>query len=80
MGVGALNSPTLMDIMLSIGGGGFDCDSPLTFQLDDPYVETSNGAARDLIDRSPFTDAEKAAIGSGNWRGLIAPVTNAFEL
>lgn len=58
----------------------YSTDYPLTFQLDDPYVETSNGAARDLIDRSPFTDVEKAAIGSGNWQRLIAPVTNAFEL
>lgn len=58
----------------------YSTDYPLTFQLDDPYIETSNGAARDLIDRSPFTDAEKAAIGAGNWQRLIAPVTNAFEL
>lgn len=57
----------------------YSTDYPLTFQLGDPFIETSNGAARGLLDRSPFSAEEKAAIASGNWCNLVAPITNAFE-
>lgn len=54
-------------------------DYPFTFQSGDPYVETSDGRGRSLLVEAPFTQEQKAAIGSDNWRRLIAPVTNAFE-
>lgn len=53
-------------------------DYPFTFRSGDPYVETSNGRGRSLLVEAPFTQEQKAAIGSDNWRRLIAPVTNAF--
>lgn len=53
-------------------------DYPFTFQSGDPYIETSSGRGRSLLVDAPFTQKQKAAIGSDNWRRLIAPVTNAF--
>jgi predicted TIM-barrel fold metal-dependent hydrolase len=35
-----------------------------------PFVDTSAGVARSFLEQAPFTDEEKAAIGSGNWEQL----------
>ncbi|MFD1546093.1 amidohydrolase family protein [Nonomuraea guangzhouensis] len=35
-----------------------------------PYLDTSGGVARSFLERAPFTEEEKAAIGSGNWERL----------
>jgi predicted TIM-barrel fold metal-dependent hydrolase len=34
------------------------------------FVDTSAGVARSFVEQAPFTDEEKAAIGSGNWEQL----------
>lgn len=55
-------------------------DYPYTFGTGYPYIETSGGVGRSFLADAPtFTAEEKAAIGSGNWKGLIAPVTDGFE-
>ena len=54
-------------------------DYPFTFRSGDPIIETSGGRARTFLDEAPFTAGQKAAIGAGNWRGLIAPVSRAFD-
>lgn len=42
----------------------------LLYATDYPYVDTSAGKARDFLASAPVTDAEKDAIGSGNWDRL----------
>jgi uncharacterized protein len=37
-----------------------------------PFLDTSSGVARSFLERAPFTDQDKAAIGSGNWQRLTA--------
>lgn len=54
-------------------------DYPYTVQSGDRYVETSRGRGRSLLVNAPFSQAQKIAIGSGNWRRLMAPVTRAFD-
>ncbi|NUT46193.1 MAG: amidohydrolase family protein [Saccharothrix sp.] len=51
----------------------YSTDYPYTFGTRPggfPYLDTSGGVARSFLERAPFTDAEKAAIGSGNWERL----------
>jgi predicted TIM-barrel fold metal-dependent hydrolase len=45
-----------------------------------PFLDTSAGVARTFLERAPFSDEEKAAIGSGNWERLTAHVTRGDRL
>lgn len=56
----------------------YSTDYPFTFGTGDQFIETSKGRARSFLDNSSFTLEQKAAIASGNWQRLIAPVTKAF--
>jgi uncharacterized protein len=47
-------------------------DYPFTYSTGDPIVETSGGRARSFLERAPLTEAERIAIGSGNWERLTA--------
>ena len=38
--------------------------------VDHPFIDNSGGAARRFLDEADLTDAEKDAIGSGNWEAL----------
>ncbi|MBZ9639274.1 amidohydrolase [Streptomyces sp. PSKA30] len=35
-----------------------------------PFLDTSGGVGRSFLEQAPFTEEEKAAIGSGNWERL----------
>ncbi|GAB2873300.1 amidohydrolase family protein [Lentzea nigeriaca] len=51
----------------------YSTDYPYTFGTRPagfPYLDTSGGTARAFLERAPFSDEEKAAIGSGNWERL----------
>lgn len=51
----------------------YSTDYPYTFGTspgDFPFLDTSNGVGRTFLEQAPFTDEEKAAIGSGNWERL----------
>ncbi|TWE23497.1 amidohydrolase family protein [Prauserella muralis] len=51
----------------------YSTDYPYTFGTRPggfPYLDTSGGVARSFLENAPFTDEEKAAIGSGNWERL----------
>jgi uncharacterized protein len=51
----------------------YSTDYPYTFGTRPggfPYLDTSAGVARSFLERAPFTEDEKAAIGSGNWERL----------
>jgi uncharacterized protein len=39
-----------------------------------PFLDTSGGVARSFLEQAPFTQEEKAAIGSGNWERLTGHV------
>ncbi|MEU8350125.1 amidohydrolase family protein [Streptomyces sp. NPDC048845] len=39
-----------------------------------PFLDTSGGVARSFLEQAPFTEAEKAAVGSGNWERLTGHV------
>jgi len=55
----------------------YSTDYPYTFGLRPagfPFVDTSGGVARSFLEQAPFTDEEKAAIGSGNWERLTGHV------
>jgi hypothetical protein len=45
-----------------------------------PFLDTSAGVARTFLERAPFSDEEKAAIGSGNWERLTAHVNAGDRL
>ena len=56
----------------------YSTDYPYTFGTRPggfPYLDTSGGVARSFLEQAQFTEAEKAAIGSGNWEGLTGHVT-----
>ncbi|SMB84237.1 amidohydrolase family protein [Deinococcus hopiensis] len=56
----------------------YSTDYPYTFGTRPggfPYLDTSRGVARSFLEQAPFTQAEKAAIGSGNWERLTGHVT-----
>ncbi|MEU4742372.1 amidohydrolase family protein [Actinosynnema sp. NPDC023658] len=40
-----------------------------------PYLDTSQGTARSFLENAPFSEAEKIAIGSGNWARLTNHLT-----
>jgi|SRR5436305_2760833 len=51
----------------------YSTDYPYTFGTrpgDFPFLDTSGGVARSFLERAPFSQREKAAIGSGNWQRL----------
>ncbi|WP_317453563.1 amidohydrolase family protein [Streptomyces sp. CBMA152] len=51
----------------------YSTDYPYTFGTRPggfPFLDTSGGIARSFLEQAPFTEAEKAAIGSGNWESL----------
>jgi len=53
----------------------YSTDYPYTFGTRPggfPFLDTSGGVARSFLEQAPFTDAEKIAIGSGNWDRLTA--------
>ncbi|WP_231500297.1 amidohydrolase family protein [Saccharothrix sp. NRRL B-16314] len=55
----------------------YSTDYPYTFGTRPggfPFLDTSNGAARTFLEQAPFTDEEKAAIGSGNWNRLTGHI------
>ena len=41
------------------------------FSTDYPFRDTGGGTARAFLEDAPLTEAEKAAIGSGNWERLM---------
>ena len=43
----------------------------IMYSTDYPFRDTSGGKARAFLENAPLTEAEKAAIGSGNWERLI---------
>jgi predicted TIM-barrel fold metal-dependent hydrolase len=56
----------------------YSTDYPYTFGTRPggfPYLDTSGGVARSFLEKAPFTDEEKAAIGSGNWERLTGHLT-----
>ncbi|WP_432491871.1 amidohydrolase family protein [Kineococcus gypseus] len=53
----------------------YSTDYPYTFGTRPggyPYLDTSNGVARSFLEAAPFSEADKAAIGSGNFERLTA--------
>jgi predicted TIM-barrel fold metal-dependent hydrolase len=55
----------------------YSTDYPYTFGTRPggfPFLDTSAGVARTFLEGAPFSDDEKAAIGSGNWERLTAHV------
>ncbi|MGW7532847.1 amidohydrolase family protein [Amycolatopsis sp. NPDC054798] len=51
----------------------YSTDYPYTFGTRPggfPYLDTSRGVARSFLEKAPFAEEEKAAIGSGNWERL----------
>ncbi|MBF8186423.1 amidohydrolase family protein [Nonomuraea sp. K274] len=55
----------------------YSTDYPYTFGTRPggfPFLDTSGGVARSFLEQAPFTEEEKAAIGSGNWERLTGHV------
>ena len=55
----------------------YSTDYPYTFGTRPggyPFLDTSGGVGRSFLDQAPFTEEEKAAIGSGNWERLTGHV------
>lgn len=51
----------------------YSTDYPYTYSTSPggyPFLDTSGGVGRTFLEQAPFTDEEKAAIGSGNWEQL----------
>ncbi|WP_410608187.1 amidohydrolase family protein [Amycolatopsis sp. lyj-109] len=51
----------------------YSTDYPYTFGTRPdgfPFLDTSRGVARSFLENAPFTEKEKADIGSGNWERL----------
>ena len=46
----------------------------IMFSTDYPFRDTGGGTARTFLQNAPLTEAEKAAIGSGNWERLMGQV------
>lgn len=58
----------------------YSTDYPYTFGMSpDSYsfLDTSGGVGRSFLEDSPFTEEEKAAIGSGNWERLTGHVATS---
>jgi uncharacterized protein len=55
----------------------YSTDYPYTYGTrpgDFPFLDTSGGVARTFLEQAPFSDEEKAAIGSGNWDRLTGHI------
>ncbi len=52
----------------------YSTDYPHTYGTGYPFLDTSGGVGRSFLEQAPFTDEEKAAIGSGNWERLTGHV------
>jgi uncharacterized protein len=55
----------------------YSTDYPYTFGTRPggfPFLDTSGGVARSFLERAPFGEEEKIAIGSGNWERLTGHV------
>jgi len=52
----------------------YSTDYPYTFETGYPFIETSGGVGRSFLEEAPFTEEEKAAIGSSNWERLTGHV------
>ena len=55
----------------------YSTDYPYTFGTRPggfPFLDTSGGVGRTFLEGAPFTEEEKAAIGSGNWERLTGHV------
>ncbi|GAA3112409.1 amidohydrolase family protein [Streptosporangium carneum] len=53
----------------------YSTDYPYTFGTRPggfPFLDTGKGVARSFLEKAPFTQEEKNAIGSGNWERLTA--------
>lgn len=48
----------------------YSTDYPFTYATPYPVMDTSQGKARTFLESAPFSEAEKIAIGSGNWEKL----------
>lgn len=48
----------------------YSTDYPFTYATAYPVMDTSHGKARTFLENAPFTEAQKIAIGSGNWEQL----------
>ncbi|MEH3156055.1 MAG: amidohydrolase family protein [Gordonia paraffinivorans] len=46
----------------------------LMFATDYPYVPLDEGAARTFLDESDLSDADRAAVASGNWERLVSGI------
>jgi predicted TIM-barrel fold metal-dependent hydrolase len=60
----------------------YSTDYPYTFGTRPggfPFLDTSGGVARSFLEQAPFTNEEKAAIGSGNWERLTGHVTSSRD-
>ncbi len=60
----------------------YSTDYPYTFGTRPggyPFLDTSGGVGRTFLERAPFTEEEKAAIGSGNWERLTGHVATTTE-
>lgn len=58
----------------------YSTDYPYTFGTRPggyPFLDTSGGVGRSFLENAPFTEEEKAAIGSGNWERLTGHVAAA---
>ncbi|MBN9746661.1 amidohydrolase [Amycolatopsis sp. A1MSW2902] len=58
----------------------YSTDYPYTFGTRPggfPYLDTSGGVARSFLEKAPFSEEEKAAIGSGNWERLTGHLSGA---
>lgn len=58
----------------------YSTDYPYTFGTRPggfPYLDTSGGVARSFLEKAPFSEEEKAAIGSGNWERLTGHLAGA---
>ncbi len=55
----------------------YSTDYPFTYGTGDPFLDTSGGVGRSFLEDAPFTDEEKAAIGSGNWERLTGQLPAA---
>ncbi len=58
----------------------YSTDYPYTFATSPggyPFLDTSGGVGRTFLEQAPFTEEEKAAIGSGNWERLTGHVATS---
>lgn len=55
----------------------YSTDYPYTFGTRPggfPFLDTSGGVGRSFLEQAPFTEEEKAAIGSANWERLTGHI------